>query len=184
MCLMALKKWVSLFACQSGKYHQPSFMSQESLKLIKSMLQVDPKKRITVQQLQSHPWISLGVLDSIEVKPEDFKYYDTQCVRTIASYYQVEPDMMWKIIQKWKYDYLTATYFLLMTRKKRKLPLKLSSTANRVNIFDGSCPVSCSLSILIGNFLNLKYFYFLKTIFFLASKLLEDRLEKVEREIW
>lgn len=117
-------------------------MSVESLKLIKSMLQVDPKKRTTVEELLTHPWLTLNILDPIEIKSEDFKYFDADCVKTIANYYQVETDMMWKIIKKWNYDYLTSTYFLLMTRKKRKLPLKLSSYASKVDIFDGSCAVS------------------------------------------
>lgn len=117
-------------------------MSQESLSLIRSMLQVDPKKRITVEQLLSHPWLTLGILDTIKIKSEDFKYFDVDCVKAIANYYQVETEMMWKIIEEWNYDYLTATYFLLMTRKKRKLPLKLNAGANRVDIFDRSCQVS------------------------------------------
>lgn len=120
-------------------------MSAESLKLIKSMLQVDPKKRITVKELLSHSWLTLGILDPIKIKSEDLKQFDADCVKTIANYYQVETDMMWKIIQKWNYDYLTATYYLLLTRKKRKLPLKLNSSANRVDIFDVNYQVSVKL---------------------------------------
>lgn len=148
------------FHVKSGKYHEPSFMSQESLKLIKSMLQVDPKKRITIKELLSHHWLTLDILNPIKVTTEDFKYHDADCIKVLANYYHVEPNMMWKIVQKWNYDYLTSTYFLLLTRKKRHLSLKLSNTASRVDIFDGSYQVRFNvLSIIVfANFILVKSF--------------------------
>ncbi|KAK4337186.1 hypothetical protein RND71_044012 [Anisodus tanguticus] len=43
---------------QSGVYHMPSWLSKEARSVISSMLQVNPKNRITVQQLLKHPWIN------------------------------------------------------------------------------------------------------------------------------
>jgi maternal embryonic leucine zipper kinase len=45
---------------QSGRYDEPEWLSVGSKRLIKSMLQVDPKKRITVDKLVCHPWVTLG----------------------------------------------------------------------------------------------------------------------------
>jgi serine/threonine protein kinase len=45
---------------QSGKYNEPEWLSSGSKRLIRSMLQTDPKKRITVDKLVCHPWVTLG----------------------------------------------------------------------------------------------------------------------------
>jgi maternal embryonic leucine zipper kinase len=45
---------------QSGRYDEPDWLSVGSKILIKSMLQVDPKKRITIDKLVCHPWVTLG----------------------------------------------------------------------------------------------------------------------------
>ncbi|KAJ8983765.1 hypothetical protein NQ317_006097 [Molorchus minor] len=121
---------------KAGKYEEPSFMSKESLRLINSMLQVDPKKRITVNKLLSHPWLTLGILDPVEVKMENSKCYDADCVNTMAKHHQVVADTMWDHLKKWKYDYHTATYFLLMGKKRRGSTLKMNSTAVRLPLSD------------------------------------------------
>jgi len=45
---------------QSGKYNEPEWLSADSKRLIKSMLQTDPKKRITVEKLVHDPWLMAG----------------------------------------------------------------------------------------------------------------------------
>jgi serine/threonine protein kinase len=45
---------------QSGKYNEPQWLSTGSKRLVRSMLQTDPKKRITVDRLVCHPWVTLG----------------------------------------------------------------------------------------------------------------------------
>lgn len=76
----------------AGKYEEPSFMSKESLALIRIMLQTDPKKRIKVNDLLSHQWVTLGILDPVEFKSEDSKYYDGVCVKAMANHYQVSTE--------------------------------------------------------------------------------------------
>jgi serine/threonine protein kinase len=49
-----------MLAFQSGKYKEPEWLSAGSKGLIKSMLQTDPKKRITVDKLVCHPWVARG----------------------------------------------------------------------------------------------------------------------------
>ncbi|KRT83765.1 protein kinase [Oryctes borbonicus] len=116
----------------SGKYEEPSFMSNESKNLIRQMLQIDPHKRITVTELLSDPWVTLNVLAPVDFFPENIKSFNKECVLVLARYHGLSSEEIWKHLKKWRYDYDTATYFLLLTRKKRGLPLKLSSAAAKV----------------------------------------------------
>ena len=45
---------------QDGKYEEPSWLTMESRRLIRSMLQIDPQKRIRVDELLNHPWVMRG----------------------------------------------------------------------------------------------------------------------------
>ena len=45
---------------QAGVYEKPSWLSSGSLQLLHAMLQTDPKRRITVQELLTHPWLLEG----------------------------------------------------------------------------------------------------------------------------
>lgn len=98
------------------------------------MLQVDPKKRITVQELLSHPWLTLGILDPVDYSSIDLRKYDKDCVDVMASYYEISPEMMWRHLKKLKYDYYTATYFLLLSRKKRGAVLRLISLPGQLQL--------------------------------------------------
>lgn len=43
---------------QTGQYHLPSNLPADLRDLIKSMLTVDPERRITLQQIKDHPWFN------------------------------------------------------------------------------------------------------------------------------
>lgn len=113
----------------AGKYEEPSFMSKESLALIRIMLQTDPKKRIKVNDLLSHQWVTLGILDPVEFKSEDSKYYDGVCVKAMANHYQVSTEKMWNYINEWRYDYHTSTYLLLLNKRKQGCGVKLRNSS-------------------------------------------------------
>lgn len=111
------------------------------------MLQVDPKKRITVKKLLSHPWITLGIYDPIEVKSEHNRRHDHDCVAAMAKYNSVTIEEMWRHLKRWRYDYHTATYLLLLQRKSKGQALKLSSAATKVPVLSKSVSVSVSESL-------------------------------------
>lgn len=113
-------------------------MSKESQQLIAQMLQVDPRKRITVKELLSHPWVTLGVLDPVEVRAEDMKHQDEDCIALMAQYNGVTPTDMWRHLKKMRYDYHTATYLLLTAKKKRGMRLKLNPSALKVPVISKS----------------------------------------------
>ncbi|KAB0791956.1 hypothetical protein PPYR_13917 [Photinus pyralis] len=111
----------------SGKYYEPLFMSKASRDLIRSMLQVDPKQRITITKLLSHPWITAcGVLDPVTFYAENNRARDKECVDLMANSQNATPEAVWTELKKWKYDYNTATYFILRHRNALGVPLRLS----------------------------------------------------------
>lgn len=122
---------------------EPPFMSKESKQLIKSMLQIDPKKRITINELLSHPWVISGTTEAVQVKSENAKRYDEDCVALMAQYNGVVPEEMWSHLRKWRYDYHTATYLLLLAKKSRGQPLKLTSAAMKVPVVSKSVILPC-----------------------------------------
>ncbi|XP_004457327.1 maternal embryonic leucine zipper kinase isoform X3 [Dasypus novemcinctus] len=90
--VMALYKKIT-----KGKYEVPQWLSPSSSLLLQQMLQVDPKKRISVKNLLSHPWIMQDYNCPIE----------------------------WQSKNPWKYDHLTATYLLLLAKKARGKAVRL-----------------------------------------------------------
>ncbi|XP_059869370.1 maternal embryonic leucine zipper kinase isoform X4 [Delphinus delphis] len=80
-----------------GKYEVPKWLSPSSILLLQQMLQVDPKKRISVKNLLNHPWIM----------------QDYNC------------PVEWQSKTPWQYDHLTATYLLLLAKKARGKPVRL-----------------------------------------------------------
>ncbi|XP_036711547.1 maternal embryonic leucine zipper kinase isoform X2 [Balaenoptera musculus] len=80
-----------------GKYEVPKWLSPSSILLLQQMLQVDPKKRISVKNLLNHPWIM-----------QDYNF-----------------PVEWQSKTPWQYDHLTATYLLLLAKKARGKPVRL-----------------------------------------------------------
>lgn len=100
-------------------------MSHSSRRLIRAMLQVDPKKRITIKELLTHPWLTMGNVDAVPIYTENIRRKDDGCLLAMSKYYGVDVEELWEHLKKWNFDYETATYFLLQLRKKRRAALKL-----------------------------------------------------------
>lgn len=135
-------------------------MSKESKQFIRSMLQIDPKKRITVTEVLSHPWVTMGgIMEPVEVKSQNAKRYDEDCVTLMAQYNGVTREEMWSYLRKWRYDYNTATYLLLLAKKSRGQPLKLTSAAMRVPVVTKSVILCYSLQTTFSSeLLELTFF--------------------------
>ncbi|XP_045213405.1 maternal embryonic leucine zipper kinase-like isoform X2 [Mercenaria mercenaria] len=110
---------------QSGKYDTPSWLSGESKELIATMLQVDPKRRATINQLVEHPWLMKGVDIPVEWNSKFRRKVDDDCVTELAVHYGKSKQDMEADVQQWKFDYLTATYFLLLEKKLKGRPVRL-----------------------------------------------------------
>ncbi|KAK2577425.1 hypothetical protein KPH14_003532 [Odynerus spinipes] len=112
-----------------GKYDEPSWLSSSSRRLIRAMLQTDPKRRITIQELCNHPWITSGFLNPVTFIHKTNFEKDDDVLSTMSAICGEHSMDIWKILAKSdRTDYRTATYLLLLDRKLRGLSLKISSS--------------------------------------------------------
>jgi len=56
---------------------------------------------------------------------------DEECLHVMSQFYGMSAKELWSRLRSWKYDYDTATYLLLMTRKKRGLPVRLLTSSRQ-----------------------------------------------------
>jgi len=118
---------------QSGQYEKPSWLSQGSLELLHTMLQTDPKKRITVKQLLQHPWIMEG-----EEKPVRWQsryrtaVLDESIVGVMAGYHGVSRQVQAEQLLQWDYNHTTAVYFLLLGRKQAGKQFHMLPSSNHL----------------------------------------------------
>uniref|UniRef100_A0A2K6LSV2 non-specific serine/threonine protein kinase n=1 Tax=Rhinopithecus bieti TaxID=61621 RepID=A0A2K6LSV2_RHIBE len=113
-----------------GKYDVPKWLSPSSILLLQQMLQVDPKKRISMKNLLNHPWIMQDYNYPVEWQSKNpFIHLDDDCVTELSVHHRNNRQTMEDLISLWQYDHLTATYLLLLAKKARGKPvrLKLSS---------------------------------------------------------
>ncbi|XP_050392898.1 maternal embryonic leucine zipper kinase [Patella vulgata] len=110
---------------QSGKYEVPDWLTPESSILIAQMLQVDPKRRISIQQLINHPWLRKGFNIPCEFESKYKMTLDEDCLTELAVHYGQKRREMEAKVSEWNYDYLTASYFLLLEKKMKGRPVRL-----------------------------------------------------------
>uniref|UniRef100_G1LU79 non-specific serine/threonine protein kinase n=1 Tax=Ailuropoda melanoleuca TaxID=9646 RepID=G1LU79_AILME len=109
-----------------GKYEVPKWLSSSSILLLQQMLQVDPKKRISVKNLLSHPWIMHDYNCPVEWQSKNsLIHLDEDCVTELSVHHRNNRQTMEDLISLWQYDHLTATYLLLLAKKARGKPVRL-----------------------------------------------------------
>ncbi|XP_051499476.1 maternal embryonic leucine zipper kinase isoform X2 [Apus apus] len=103
-----------------GKYSIPKWLSPSSTLLLNQMLQVDPKKRITVKHLLSHPWLMQGYSDAIQWQSKySLGRLDEDCLMELSVFHKQSRESILELISEWKYDQMSATYLLLQSKKAR-----------------------------------------------------------------
>ncbi|XP_002743130.4 maternal embryonic leucine zipper kinase isoform X5 [Callithrix jacchus] len=119
--IMALYKKI-----MRGKYDVPKWLSRSSILLLQQMLQVDPKKRISMKNLLNHPWIMQDHNYPVEWQSKNpFIHLDDDCVTELSVHHRNNRQTMEDLISLWQYDHLTATYLLLLAKKARGKPVRL-----------------------------------------------------------
>ncbi|KAF7477281.1 Hypothetical predicted protein [Marmota monax] len=109
-----------------GKYDVPKWLSPSSILLLQQMLQVDPKKRISMKNLLNHPWIMQDYNCPVEWQSKNpFIHLDDDCVTELSVHNRNNRQTMEDLISLWQYDHLTATYLLLLAKKARGKPVRL-----------------------------------------------------------
>ncbi|XP_066895800.1 maternal embryonic leucine zipper kinase isoform X2 [Kogia breviceps] len=72
-----------------GKYEVPKWLSPSSILLLQQMLQVDPKKRISVKNLLNHPWIMQDYNCPVEWQSKTpLIHLDEDCVTELSVYHR------------------------------------------------------------------------------------------------
>uniref|UniRef100_A0A8R1TUI5 non-specific serine/threonine protein kinase n=1 Tax=Onchocerca volvulus TaxID=6282 RepID=A0A8R1TUI5_ONCVO len=142
----------------TGRYYEPDYLSPLSRDLLKSLLQVDPKKRITVSELIVHPWINKKYTHALKWKSVyDKNIVDEEVIRELASHFGRLFSEMEALVKEWKFDYLTATYRLLLQQKRRGMNFVLpvlkprNGTASPKQIVLGSQTIHASLDNDLNN---------------------------------
>ncbi|CAJ0965668.1 unnamed protein product [Ranitomeya imitator] len=109
-----------------GKYEIPKWLSPGSVLLLSQMLQVDPKKRISVKHLLRHPWLFQGYPCPVEWYSKcPLGYMDEDCMTELSVYSKLSKETMSQLISEWNYDHTTATYLLLQAKKSKGKPVRL-----------------------------------------------------------
>jgi len=117
---------------QSGKYESPSWLSPESTQLLSELLQVDPKRRLTMQQLIYHQWVMKGYSSSVDWQTRYyFKELDRECIAEIVLYFNKTTKEIGDYVQQWNYDFLTATYYILLFMKMQGRQPKVKSSMKK-----------------------------------------------------
>ncbi|GFR99459.1 non-specific serine/threonine protein kinase [Elysia marginata] len=108
-----------------GYYTTPEWLSSGSKMLISQLLQVDPKKRIPMNALLNHPWLTEKFNSPIEWESKYTKRLDEDCITELAVHFKKTRKQIEEEVTEWKYDNLTATYFLLLEKKMKNKPVRL-----------------------------------------------------------
>ncbi|XP_054460386.1 maternal embryonic leucine zipper kinase [Anoplopoma fimbria] len=121
-----------------GKYDNPRWLSPGSVLLLNQMMQVDPKRRITVRQLLDHPWATKDYNSPVEWRSrQPLGHIDEDCITEMAVNMKRSRGSTTELVKEWRYDQTTATYLLLLSKKKRGKPVRLRPEPTR-------CEDSCS----------------------------------------
>ncbi|CAI4226838.1 unnamed protein product [Auanema sp. JU1783] len=105
---------------QTGSFYMPDFLSTQNRQLLSAMLTVDPERRITMKELIMHPWLNYKYSHPVKwTTIYDKNIVDEDVARELAYHHGLSLDRMMKRIKEWKFDYLTASYYLLLHMKRK-----------------------------------------------------------------
>ena len=124
---------------KEGKFYIPSTLSLEAIDLLKQILRVDPRKRITFKELKEHKWFNLeknvmykGVNIYYEKMPCDIKV-----IKYIINEYFSEDNISLfdfaKMIKNFACNKYTATYYLVKKYILKKDDININGQNNNKN---------------------------------------------------
>lgn len=104
---------------QGGLKGLPSFLSHDASDLIREMLTVDPKRRITVREVLIHPWLRNRTIYHTRINRRlDFnsKELDEQLVQRCCEKFPHVPETRLREYIQRDFNYYSTTYHLLLAR--------------------------------------------------------------------
>ena len=107
-----------------GKFYLPSTLSLEAIDLLKKILEVNPKKRITIKEIKEHPWFNKvqnplykGIIYNINNINENKFPYDNKVISFVIKEFYIDDknineEKLIKMIKKHEINQYTATYYI------------------------------------------------------------------------
>ena len=142
-----------------GKFYLPSTLSLEAIDLLKKILEVNPKKRISLKKIKEHPWFNKtqnplykGIIYNADnINENKFPYDDKVISFIIKEFYlddkNINEEKLIEMIEKHEINQYTATYYIAKknilkiednnyeinsnTEKSNKILLKLENQNNK-----------------------------------------------------
>ncbi|XP_055866728.1 serine/threonine-protein kinase SIK2-like isoform X2 [Biomphalaria glabrata] len=106
----------------SGRFRIPYFMSSECEHLIRRMLVLEPSKRYSIVQIQSHRWMQMEGGYPKSAPPSPIIGYNASCgefneqILRIMQSLGIDQKKTMEALRKDAYDHYTAIYYLLLDR--------------------------------------------------------------------
>ena len=106
---------------KEGKFSIPEFLSEDAKDFLIKVLNVDPKKRLNISQIKSHPWfnqidqrkyMSKGLLLNKYVVP-----IDEDIIYKMENEYEYNSKEIRINLLKNKHNHITTTYYLILSKK-------------------------------------------------------------------
>lgn len=101
----------------AGDYECPKFISNEAKDLIKSILTIEPEKRITISQIKAHPWyrqynqeIHKGIIVGYDYIPVD------KSILSSLRAFSIDPENAQALVENNKHDSTSAAYYLMLSK--------------------------------------------------------------------
>ncbi|KAF1395188.1 hypothetical protein PFLUV_G00008940 [Perca fluviatilis] len=109
-----------------GTYENPRWLSPGSVLLLNQMMQMDPKRRLSVRHLLDHPWVMKDYNSPVEWHSrQPLGHIDEDCITEMAVNMKRSRASTTALVKEWRYDQTTATYLLLLSKKQRGKPVRL-----------------------------------------------------------
>ncbi|XP_050312319.1 serine/threonine-protein kinase BRSK2 isoform X2 [Anthonomus grandis grandis] len=115
-----------------GVFHIPHFVPPDCQSLLRGMIEVNPEKRLTLSEINKHPWVTAGGKGELELEQPMMEVVQTHVLPSIDA---VDPDVLQaicslgcfkekeKLIQHLlspSHNTEKVIYFLLLERKRRR----------------------------------------------------------------
>jgi len=124
---------------KEGKFYIPSTLSLEAIDLLKKILRVDPKKRITFKELKEHKWFNLET--NVMYKGVNIYYDKMPCDIKVAqyvinNYFNKDNISLFdfiKMVKNYEGNKYTSTYYLVKKYILKKDDTNINEETNNKN---------------------------------------------------
>ncbi|XP_025421744.1 serine/threonine-protein kinase SIK3-like isoform X3 [Sipha flava] len=132
----------------SGMFRVPYFMSAACEHLIRHMLVIEPEKRLSLNQIESHKWIKQFSEPTpkrltVDINP----MMNTAVIELMLQLPGLDKDMIVNSVQQQKYDHVSAIYHLLVDKLESSVHQCNNSNQSFVNEtkIDGSVNINSNI---------------------------------------